>query len=86
MIRVGFIGLGEQGKPLAINVALGGFGLMVRDLRAEPVDELVSKDLALALELGHELGIDLPAAALVQQRLDEILGAPADAPSGRGAR
>ena len=36
MIRVGFIGLGEQGKPLAINVAMGGFDLMVHDLRREP--------------------------------------------------
>jgi 3-hydroxyisobutyrate dehydrogenase-like beta-hydroxyacid dehydrogenase len=43
VIKVGFIGLGEQGKPLAINVALGGFDLMVHDLRSEPVDELVSK-------------------------------------------
>jgi len=46
---------------------------------------LFYKDLALALELDHELGIDLPAAALVQRHLDEILGASADALSGRSA-
>ncbi len=43
MIKVGFIGLGEQGKPLAINVVQGGFDLMVHDLRPRPVEELVSK-------------------------------------------
>src|ERR1700686_1124836 len=48
MIRVGFIGLGEQGKPLAVNVAQGGFDLMVHDLRPEPVDELVSKGAGAA--------------------------------------
>jgi 3-hydroxyisobutyrate dehydrogenase len=47
---------------------------------------LFYKDLALALELAHELGIDLPAAALVQRRLDEILGEPGEALSGRGAK
>jgi 3-hydroxyisobutyrate dehydrogenase-like beta-hydroxyacid dehydrogenase len=47
---------------------------------------LFYKDLALALELAGELGIDLPAAALVQRRLDEILAESGDAVSGRAAR
>ena len=47
---------------------------------------LFYKDLALALELAGELGIDLPAAALVHQRLDEILGESDDTAAGRGAR
>jgi 3-hydroxyisobutyrate dehydrogenase-like beta-hydroxyacid dehydrogenase len=46
---------------------------------------LFHKDLALALELAGELGIDLPAAALVQRRLDEILAESGDAVSGRAA-
>ncbi len=42
-MKVGFIGLGEQGKPLAINLAKADdFELMVYDLRQEPVDELVA--------------------------------------------
>ena len=56
MIRVGFIGLGEQGKPLAINVAMGGFDLMVHDLRREPVDELVSKG-ARGAHSAREVGV-----------------------------
>jgi 3-hydroxyisobutyrate dehydrogenase-like beta-hydroxyacid dehydrogenase len=42
MIEVGVIGLGEQGKPMTINLAkANNFDLMVYDLRTEPVDELV---------------------------------------------
>jgi 3-hydroxyisobutyrate dehydrogenase-like beta-hydroxyacid dehydrogenase len=42
VIRVGFIGLGEQGKPMAANLARDGFDLMVYDLRAEPMAELAA--------------------------------------------
>jgi 3-hydroxyisobutyrate dehydrogenase-like beta-hydroxyacid dehydrogenase len=40
--RVGFIGLGNIGKPIAINVAKAGFDLMVYDLRQEPLKELAA--------------------------------------------
>jgi 3-hydroxyisobutyrate dehydrogenase len=40
--RVGFIGLGNIGKPMAINVANAGFDLMVYDLRTEPMRELTA--------------------------------------------
>lgn len=40
MTKVGFIGLGEQGRPMAVNLAKDGFDLMVHDLRTAPVDEL----------------------------------------------
>ncbi len=43
MTKVGFIGLGEQGQPMAVNLATAnGFDLMVYDLRKEPVDELAA--------------------------------------------
>ncbi|MBM4257127.1 MAG: NAD(P)-dependent oxidoreductase [Deltaproteobacteria bacterium] len=38
--KVGFIGLGNIGKPMAINVAKAGFDLMVYDVRQEPLQEL----------------------------------------------
>ena len=38
--KVGFIGLGSIGKPMAINVARAGHDLMVFDLQPEPVAEL----------------------------------------------
>ena len=42
MIKVGFIGLGEQCKPMTVNLAKSGFDLIVCDLRREPVDELIA--------------------------------------------
>jgi len=38
--RVGFIGLGTMGKPMAMNIATAGFDLMVYDVREEPVRDL----------------------------------------------
>jgi 3-hydroxyisobutyrate dehydrogenase-like beta-hydroxyacid dehydrogenase len=38
--RVGFIGLGTMGKPMAIHIANAGFDLMVYDVREEPLREL----------------------------------------------
>lgn len=39
---VGFIGLGNIGKPMAINVVKAGFDLMVYDLRQEPMQVLTA--------------------------------------------
>ncbi len=41
-IRAGFIGLGNQGKPIAANLAPAGFETTVFDLDPAPVEELVS--------------------------------------------
>lgn len=41
-MRVGFIGLGFQGKPLARNIVEAGYRLTVYDLRPEPVEDLVA--------------------------------------------
>ena len=40
-VRVGFIGLGNQGKPIAAHLAPAGFETTVFDLAPEPVEELV---------------------------------------------
>ena len=40
--KVGFIGLGQIGKPMAINVAARGFDLMVYDLEEQPTKELAA--------------------------------------------
>lgn len=39
--RIGFIGLGAMGKPMAINLVKKGFPLLVRDINPVPVKELV---------------------------------------------
>jgi 2-hydroxy-3-oxopropionate reductase len=41
-MRVGFIGLGMQGKYMAINLAQAGYDLMVYDTRPEPLNELAA--------------------------------------------
>jgi 3-hydroxyisobutyrate dehydrogenase-like beta-hydroxyacid dehydrogenase len=46
--RVGFIGLGNIGKPMAVNVATAGFALMVYDVREEPLKELAALGAAVA--------------------------------------
>jgi 3-hydroxyisobutyrate dehydrogenase len=53
--RVGFIGLGNIGKPMAINIAKAGFDLMVYDLRAEPIRELTALG-AKAARSADEIG------------------------------
>ncbi|MCS6925789.1 MAG: NAD-binding protein [Candidatus Binatia bacterium] len=39
----------------------------------EALRQLIYKDLRLALELGHDLGLSLPGAALAQQLIDRVL-------------
>jgi 3-hydroxyisobutyrate dehydrogenase len=41
-LKIGFIGLGRMGKPIAVNIAKAGFDLTVYDLREEPCRELAS--------------------------------------------
>lgn len=41
-MKTGFIGLGVQGKYLAINQAQAGYALMVYDIRPEPLQELAA--------------------------------------------
>ncbi|MBI3248967.1 MAG: NAD(P)-dependent oxidoreductase [Deltaproteobacteria bacterium] len=53
--RVGFIGLGNIGKPMAINVAQAGFDVMVYDLRPEPCQELAAAGAKIARS-AHEVG------------------------------
>ncbi len=47
-MKVGFIGLGVQGKFLAVNLVSAGYDLMVYDVRAEPLGELASEGAKVA--------------------------------------
>jgi 3-hydroxyisobutyrate dehydrogenase len=42
MDRVGFVGLGNMGEGMALNLRKAGFPLTVRDVRPEPVERLVA--------------------------------------------
>ena len=54
-LRVGFVGLGNIGLPMARNITGRGFALTVFDLRAEPLAELAARGATVAGTLG-ELG------------------------------
>ena len=47
-MKTGFIGLGMQGKYLAVNLADAGFDLMVFDTRPEPLKELAAAGAKIA--------------------------------------
>lgn len=49
--RVGFVGLGNMGKPIAENLARAGFPMTVMDLKPEPVADLVALGAKAALSL-----------------------------------
>ena len=42
MFKIGFIGLGIMGKPMAKNLLKAGYKLVVLDLNQSSMDELVS--------------------------------------------
>ncbi len=48
MEKIGFIGLGNMGKPMSLNLIKAGYPLTVHDLRPEPVKELVAAGAAAA--------------------------------------
>ena len=41
MKKIGFIGLGIMGKPMAMNILKAGYELTVYDIVAERIDDLV---------------------------------------------
>ena len=41
-VRVGYIGLGDMGKPMASNIAPAGFATTVFDLAEEPLKALAA--------------------------------------------
>jgi 3-hydroxyisobutyrate dehydrogenase len=62
--RVGFIGLGNIGKPMAINLCKAGYDLMVYDLRSEPLVELEALGAKVA-KSAHEIGSHSDIVSLV---------------------
>jgi 3-hydroxyisobutyrate dehydrogenase-like beta-hydroxyacid dehydrogenase len=55
MLKVGFIGLGNMGEGMALNLARAGFPLTVRDVRPEPIARLETAG-ATAVPTNFEVG------------------------------
>lgn len=75
MLRVGFIGIGAMGKPMAQNIMKAGYSLVVNDVNQVAVEELVAQG-ALRAENPRELAQQtdviitmLPNGAIVEQVL-----------------
>lgn len=47
-LKVGYIGLGNMGRPIATNVVSAGYDLMVYDLRQQPMEELAHLGATIA--------------------------------------
>lgn len=68
--RIGLIGLGNMGRPMARNLAAAGAGLVVQNRGRGPVDELAAEGMATA---------DTPAAAAAAA--DTIIVMVSDTPA-----
>lgn len=59
-MKIGFIGLGIMGKPMAMNLIKGGHELVVYDINKASIDEIVvtgAKAAASGMELASQCGI-----------------------------
>jgi len=88
MTTIGFLGLGRMGAPMAANLLKAGHRLLVHDLSADAVAELVAKGATAAgsaAALGTQCDIvftSLPTPAIVR---DAVLGAEGIVSKGRPA-
>jgi prephenate dehydrogenase len=48
-LRLGFIGLGQIGKWIALNIAKAGFALTVYDVNPDPVRELAANGVEVSI-------------------------------------
>ncbi|MGH7773185.1 MAG: NAD(P)-dependent oxidoreductase [Candidatus Binatia bacterium] len=73
--RVGFIGLGRIGKPMAINVAKAGFDLMVYDVREEPLKEAarLGAKVARSLKEAGRHGEIVEVAVVDDSQVEEVV-------------
>ena len=90
--RIGWVGLGGMGCPMAANVARAGFDLTVCDLRPEPVAELVglgaasAADSAAVAAASDVVLVSLPDKAASQAVARAVFDAEQRTRSRHGAR
>jgi 3-hydroxyisobutyrate dehydrogenase-like beta-hydroxyacid dehydrogenase len=77
-MKAGFIGLGQQGKYLAINLAEAGHDLMVYDVRREPLEELARAGATIAdspRAIGHHAEV-IAICVLDDAQLEAVVFGP----------
>ncbi len=65
MTRVGFIGIGTMGRPMAANLVRKGFAVTLHTGFALG---LLAKDVRIAADLGDALALELPMFRLARER------------------
>lgn len=78
MLRVGFVGLGHMGEPMAAQVAKAGFDLTVFDVRPEPVERVVALGAHSVETIASLAHCDVILIAVVDDRQvsDVLMGNP----------
>ena len=72
MDQVGFIGLGNMGRPMAMNLVRKGFSVTVHDINPRPVQELTAAGASAASSIRDASAADvvftmLPNSAIVEE-------------------
>jgi len=77
-MKVGFIGLGVQGKYLAINLVKAGHDLMVFDVRSEPLRELAAEGARIARsnrEVGEHAEV-IEICVVDDRQVEDVIAGP----------
>ena len=78
---VGFVGLGNMGRPMATHVAAAGFALVVFDAAGTaerlPPGATAAADVAGVVAASDTVLLSLPNGAVVNDVVDELVAAPA---------
>ena len=73
-MKIGFCGLGQMGRPMALNLLKSGAELMVHDIRSEPFADLERRGAKMTRELANLADCDvvflsLPNGEVVEETL-----------------
>ena len=87
MDQVGFIGLGNMGRPMAANLVRKGFSLVVHDVNPQPIHELTALGARAAASVRDAAAADvvftmLPNSAIVEDVISGAEGVLAHARRG----
>jgi 2-hydroxy-3-oxopropionate reductase len=77
-MRAGFIGLGVQGKHLAINLVKAGHDVVVYDVRGEPLRELAAEGAKIARsnrEVGEHAEV-VEVCVVDDRQVEEVIAGP----------
>jgi 3-hydroxyisobutyrate dehydrogenase len=81
-LRVGFIGLGSMGRPMAARLCAAGFGVTVFDARADAVQAFVAQSGGVAAARPADVGSDCDVVITMLPNGDIVRAVVVDADGG----